>query len=215
MKALRSITIAGLAMFLLSSAVKAAGHSQATDAVFAQAVEAVRAKDYGTAVDIFRDLAQQGEADAQFNFALLLKAGLGRPKNYEDAYYWFVLSMLGNEQRAEPMVNELSDLLPPSVKTEIYERISERLDQQLAAGNKRAIMKYAGLHANFLLEPDIETAYVWYSIGQALGLRGANEGTVAMSHLLEPEALIAAQRRALDDFESSEFAVRPAPSTIE
>lgn len=212
---LRSITIAGLAMFLLSSTVKAAGHSQATDAVFAQAVEAVRAKDYGTAVHIFRDLAQQGEADAQFNFALLLKAGLGRPKNYEDAYYWFVLSMLGNEQRAEPMVNELSDLLPPSVKTEIYERISERLDQQLAVGDKRAIMKYAGLHANFLLEPDIETAYVWYSIGQALGLRGASEGTVAMSDLLEPEALIAAQRRALDDFESSEFAARPAPSTIE
>lgn len=212
---LRSITIAGLTMFLLSSAVKAAGHSQATDAVFAQAVEAVRAKDYGTAVDIFRDLAQQGEADAQFNFALLLKAGLGRPKNYEDAYYWFVLSMLGNEQRAEPMVDELSDLLPPPVKTEIYERISERLDQQLAVGNKRAIMKYAGLHANFLLEPDIETAYVWYSIGQALGLRGANEGTLAMSDLLEPEALIAAQRRALDDFESSEFAAQPAPSTIE
>ena len=215
MKVLQPIAVAGLALFLLSSAVQAVGHSQATDAVFSEAVEAVRAKDYVTAVDIFRDLAQQGEADAQFNFGLLLKAGLGRPKNYEDAYYWFVLSMLGNEQRAEPMVDELSGLLPPPVQTEIYERISERLDQQLAVGNKRAIIKYAGLHANFLLEPDIETAYVWYSIGQALGLKGANEGTAAMSDLLEPEALIAAQRRALDDFESSEFAPQPAHSTIE
>ena len=215
MKVLQVIIVAGLALIVSSPATKAMGHSQATDAVFAQAVEAVRAKEYGSAVDIFSDLSEQGEADAQFNLALLLKAGLGRPKNYEDAYFWFVLSLLGNEQRAEPMVDELSDLLPPPVQTEIYERISERLDQQLAVGNKRAIMKYAGLHANFLIEPDIETAYVWYSIGQALGLRGANDGTAAMSALLEPEALIAAQRRALDDFESSEFAAQPSQDTIE
>lgn len=215
MKVLQLIVIAGLALIVSSPATKAMGHSQATDAVFSQAVEAVRAKEYGSAVDIFRDLSEQGEADAQFNLALLLKAGLGRPKNYEDAYFWFVLSLLGNERRAEPMVDELSDLLPPPVQTEIYERISERLDQQLAAGNKRAIMKYAGLHADFLIEPDIETAYVWYSIGQALGLRGANDGTASMSALLEPEALIAAQRRALDDFESSEFATQPSQDTIE
>jgi hypothetical protein len=36
-----------------------------------------------------------------------------------------------------------------------------------------------------------------------------------MSALLEPEALIAAQRRALDDFESSEFATQPSRDTIE
>lgn len=195
-----------LVCFLLAGIPSAGADTDAMDEPFAQAVEAVRNKEYSTAHTIFGALAERGAPDAQFNIGLLLKAGLGRPQNFEEAYFWFVLSSLGNERRADPMVTEISDLLPQAVQGEVFARIITRLDAQLAEGNQRAIMKYAKLHADFLFEPDIETAYVWYSIGQALGLRGASAGTVAMSELLEPEALIAAQRRAQQDFDASQFA---------
>lgn len=190
-------------MALVDPAIAAA---EAADAAFAQAVSAVRDKNYGLALQLFAPLAEAGAADAQFNLALLKKAGLGQPRNYVDAYYWAVLSDLGREQRAARMVSELAGNLPEPAQADVYARITNRLDAQLAEGTKSAIMKYARLHAEFLAEPDFETAYIWYSIAQALGVWGASEGTSEMASQLEPEALIAAQSKALDVFNASPFA---------
>jgi TPR repeat protein len=183
------------------------------DAAFDLAVEAVHTRNYSEAIAGFRPLAEHGAADAQFNMALLLKAGLGQPRNYLEAYYWAVLSDLGNERRAQAMVSELSGFLPVEARAGVYDRLLARLEAQLEAGERAAIMKYARLYAEFLEEPDLERAYIWYSIAQALGIRGGAAGSAALSDQLEPDALIAAQTKAADVFSASLFS-KPTASAV-
>ena len=185
------------------------------DAAFDLAVEAVHSRNYAEAIAGFRPLAEHGAADAQFNMALLLKAGLGQPRNYLEAYYWAVLSDLGNERRAQAMVSELSEFLPVEARAGVYDRLLARLEVQLEAGERSAIMKYARLYAEFLEEPDLERAYIWYSIAQALGIRGGADGSAALSDQLEPDALIAAQTKAAAAFSASLFSQPTASSGSE
>lgn len=172
---------------------------------FDAAVLAVHEKDYRNALLLFRPLAEGDAADAQFNLALLVKAGLGQPRNYTDAYYWAVLSDLGREHRAKRMVEELGSLLPAETLTGVHERILNRLRKQLEEGRADAILKYARMQAEFMAEPDLEQAYVWYSIAQALGQRGGFEGSASVAEQLEMDALITAQNVALGVFEQSVF----------
>jgi TPR repeat protein len=176
-------------------------------------VAAVHTRSYSEAIAGFRPLAEHGAADAQFNMALLLKAGLGQPRNYLEAYYWAVLSDLGNERRAQTLVSELSGFLPVEARARVYDRLLARLEAQLEAGERAAIMKYARLCAEFLDETDSERAYIWYSIAQALGIRGGAAGSAALSDQLEPDALIAAQTKAADVFSASLFS-KPTASSV-
>jgi len=58
----------------------------------------------------------------------------------------------------------------------------------------------------FLTEPDYETAYIWYSIAQAMGIKGGFEGSRDVAGYLESVDLIAAQNKSVEIFESSAFA---------
>jgi hypothetical protein len=62
------------------------------------------------------------------------------------------------------------------------------------------------LHFEFLQEPDYETAYIWYSIAQALGIKGGFEGSRDVANYLESIDLIAAQNKSVEIFENSAFA---------
>lgn len=205
-----------LALLLCLSAPEPAfAMDEDTDAAFDLAVEAVHAHNYSEAIEGFRPLAEHGAADAQFNMALLLKAGLGQPRNYLEAYYWAVLSDLGSERRAKALVSELSDFLPVEAREGVYNRLLERLEGQLEASERSAIMKYARLNAEFLEEPNLEQAYIWYSIAQALGIHGGAAGSADLSDQLEPDALIAAQTKAADAFSASLFSQPTASSGSE
>lgn len=200
----------GLSVTLLGAPVLSQQSELSADERFDLAVEAVHAGDYAVAISGFTALAETDAPDAQFNLALLLKTGLGQPKNYIGAYYWAVLSDLGREHRAVKMVTELAAFLPVEKRSEVHQRIIKRLSDQLADGNRSAILKYARIHAEFLEEPDFETAYIWYSIAQALAIRGGAQGSAAMVDNMEPAALIAAQAKAQEIFLGSPFGQRNA-----
>ena len=55
---------------------------------FENAVKLVAEKKYLEAVDGFKNLAELGLPEAQFNLALLNLNGLGAPKNFKNALYW-------------------------------------------------------------------------------------------------------------------------------
>ena len=131
---------------------------------------------------------------------------MGQPRNYSEAYYWAVLSDLGGEPRAETLVSELADILPAEDIDSNHSRILDRLTKQLSDGTSQAIIKFARLHFEFLTEPDYETAYVWYSIAQAMGIKGGFEGSRGVADYLESVDLIAAQNKSVEIFESSAFA---------
>ena len=79
---------------LLAQPVFAHNHADNTsahlhgDKSFNTAVEAVRAKDYQKAVLIFEAHAIAMQPDAQYNLAVLLKSGKGRPQDFRQALVW-------------------------------------------------------------------------------------------------------------------------------
>jgi len=195
-----------LAFLLLPSFLSANTHETDADQQFEEAVTAVHEKAYRKALMLFKTLAEDDISDAQFNAALLIKAGMGQPRNYSEAYYWAVLSDLGGEPRAETLVSELADILPADDIDSNHSRILDRLTKQLSDGKSQAIIKFARLHFEFLTEPDYETAYIWYSIAQAMGIKGGFEGSRGVADYLESVDLIAAQNKSVEIFESSAFA---------
>ena len=59
------------------------------DAEFARALAAFERSDYQTAGDMFRKLAEQGQAEAQRFLGQMFDKGLGVPKNYSKAVDWY------------------------------------------------------------------------------------------------------------------------------
>ena len=51
--------------------------------------KAHKAGDYKTAVELWRPLAEQGVADAQFNLGVAYHAGQGVPQNTQEAIKWY------------------------------------------------------------------------------------------------------------------------------
>jgi uncharacterized protein len=194
------------AFLLLPSFLSANTHETDADQQFEEAVTAVHEKAYRKALMLFKTLAEDDISDAQFNAALLIKAGMGQPRNYSEAYYWAVLSDLGGEPRAKTLVSELVDILPAEDIDSNHSRILDRLTKQLSDGTSQAIIKFARLHFEFLSEPDYKTAYIWYSIAQAMGIKGGFEGSRDVAEYLESVDLIAAQNKSVEIFESSAFA---------
>ena len=54
--------------------------------------DALERGDYATALKELTPLAEQGNADAQYNLGLMYKNGLGVPQDYKTAVKWFTLA---------------------------------------------------------------------------------------------------------------------------
>ena len=53
-----------------------------------EAKYALRIKDYDKAVELLRSLANESDADGQYQLASLYRSGLGVKKNHKKAVYW-------------------------------------------------------------------------------------------------------------------------------
>lgn len=71
----------------MAGAVLCIGIAAAGD--FAAGLAAYEKGDYATAVKEWQPLAEDGEAAAQFNLALLYHDGRGVPQDYRSAFRWF------------------------------------------------------------------------------------------------------------------------------
>lgn len=56
------------------------------------AVSAYRHRDFVTAAKLFRSLAKQGHARAQYNLGMLYRDGLGVPQDFVRAHMWYSMS---------------------------------------------------------------------------------------------------------------------------
>ncbi|MGA6943639.1 MAG: hypothetical protein WBV43_14345 [Pseudolabrys sp.] len=78
-------TLAAIILGLSFAAPMAAGPLEDADA-------ALKRRDYTTAVRLNRPLAEQGDANAQYNLGVFYDNGLGVPQDKVRAYMWFNLS---------------------------------------------------------------------------------------------------------------------------
>jgi len=188
---------------LLCSAALA--QESADDTAFAAATEAVRAHDFAHAISLFQPLAEKDMADAQYNLAVLYRLGRGFPQNFNEAYYWSALAVLGDGAYAADMVDELGGALPPKDRETVIDKIKTRLSAQIDAGDVAATRKLARLFMELLEEPDYPEAYLWFSICYALGNNACEEGRDEAAGELEAEALSAAQEKTAATFAASAF----------
>ena len=66
---------------------------------FIDAAEALEREDYETAYKLFLPLAEQGDADAQFNLGVMYYGGEGVPQDYAEAIkLWKLAAEQGDEE---------------------------------------------------------------------------------------------------------------------
>jgi TPR repeat protein len=175
------------------------------DALFDSATQAVRDRDFRTAVAHFETLAEADVPDAQYNLAVLLRAGRGRPQNHVEALYWSALSLLGGGDYAAEMVDDLLDALPTRAREDVIARLLARLTAQVEAGKITAPRQLARVYAELMVEPDAQMAYIWFSICYALGQNDCAEGRDDMADEIKAEDLIGVQAQANETFAALSF----------
>lgn len=174
---------------------------------FQSAVQAVQAKDFASATALFQTLAEADDYDAQFNLAILLRAGQGRPQNFVQALEWSLLAQLGGVERAIKLSADLSELVTTDAQAGVFERIDQRLRGRLDRGDPSAIMQYIEFNSAILPEPDMQTAYVWSLIAAALGLDNAAAKRDALMAELDADIILTLQDDAHALFDNQDMAI--------
>ena len=186
--------------FLVSPPSKA--QIDSSNATFNEAIQAVKDKDFRHAAKLFLIQAENDQHDAQYNLALLLEAGKGTPQNFTKALTWAWSAQLGGIQAAEELAEDLSDNIPQKSIEEVRKAVRARLEARIKAGSPDAVSQFATFHLQLLEEPDYETAYIWFSISAALGLKGALEARDDARNNVDDEKIIDLQSEAGMIYES-------------
>ena len=199
----------GFRALLLASAMVAGtpsfadSHSiDASDATFNEAVKAVKDKDFRHAMTLFTLQAENHQHDAQYNLALLLEAGKGAPQDFVSALDWAWSAQLGGITDAEELADGLADILPEGAIAAVRKSVATRLQARIDAGDAAAIPQFAAYQLTMLEEPNYETAYIWYSIAAALGLKGTLQARDDARENVEDERIIELQAEAGTIYES-------------
>ena len=201
-----SILILLISLTLGLSMVDANAESRKDDEAFSAAVQAVKAGDYSRALTLFEQQANKAKHDAQYNTAVLLQAGKGRPRNYPDALYWGWLAQLGGIEEAEDIANDMLNILTEDDVKAVRVRVDENLQSRLQNGEIEAISQFADYHLKMLEEPDYDTAYIWYSIAVALNIPDMIDRRDDTESEIEAKELARLQIEARELFEKYKFA---------
>ena len=172
-----------------------------SNVTFAEAVQAVKDKNYQHAVNLFELQAFAAQHDAQYNLALLLQSGKGRPQNYQQALFWAWSAYLGGIEPAKELSVDLKNTLPEDSLKMTREKLIETLTDRINAGDRSALMELALFYKEISEEPNFEEAYLWYSIASAFLLEGAILERNEAAGRVETKSLVELQDRAGTIFE--------------
>ena len=168
---------------------------------FQKGVEAVKNKEYAQAADIFEQLAITGDMDAQFNYAILVRNGLGRAQNYSEALYWTWLSYASGLEKADKVLEKILELVPEESHQQIRERVSLFILDKINSGDRAYLLNYGKYYLNILPEEDYNKSYLFYSIAAAFGEDGAKEKRDKILVDVDNEKIVEIQTQASDMFE--------------
>ena len=201
------INIAALAIALMISVAllmssPARSQIDKSNATFNEAMQAVKDKDFRHAAKLFLLQSENNQHDAQYNLAILLEAGKGVPQDFTKALIWAWSAQLGGIEAAEELAEDLTGYLPDKSIEEVREAVRARLEARIKEGSADAVSQFASFHLQMLDEPDYETAYIWFSISTALGLKGTLEARDDARDNVEEERLVELQREAGTIYES-------------
>ena len=90
-----------LAFLFLTLASPACTYREPHEEDFQAGMEAYSQRDYKTALDKWRPLAEDGNSSAQVNLGVMYYEGLGVPRDYEEALKWYKMAALKGHAEAE------------------------------------------------------------------------------------------------------------------
>ena len=167
-----------------------------SDRLFKTATDLVKERKYAEALTIFENLANNNEYDAQYNLAFLISSGKGTTKNYREALYWALLSMLGKIEKGEKLSEELIDILPEKEFEDVREEVLEHLIARFERKDADVLMQLGDFYLSVLEEEDFENAYLWFNVASAVGIENADEKRDKVEKKLEPDTIIKVQLAA-------------------
>jgi len=186
----------------VATPVSASDDIDTSNATFAEAIQAVKDRDFRHAIKLFRLQAEQNQHDAQYNLALLLESGKGAPQNFSEALVWAWSAKLGGIEASGDLAEDLLDMLPENAVDDVREKVKQRLEDRIDAGNAPAVYQLAQYHSEIVEEPDFEMAYIWYSISTAIGLPGSLEARDDARGNVDDEKIAELQDKAGTIYES-------------
>ena len=173
---------------------------------FHDAVQAVKDRDFQRAVQLFSALSQtaqyDGQYEAQFNLAVLLKQGKGRPQNHAEALYWARRAELGGIDKAKDFADSFSDRVTEDQHNEILVRIKTALLKEVDRGAIETLPQLATYHITLLDVYDYEQAYLWFALGAALDLPQQDIKRTEMEDELEIEQIATLQGKTTRLFDA-------------
>ena len=167
-----------------------------SDRLFKTATDLVKERKYAEALTIFENLANNNEYDAQYNLAFLISSGKGTTKNYREALYWALLSMLGKIEKGEKLSEELIEILPEKESEDVREEVLEHLIARFERKDADVLMQLGDFYLSVLEEEDFENAYLWFNVASAVGIENADEKRDKVEKKLEPDTIIKVQLAA-------------------
>jgi len=107
------MTIQRIAIGLVAVALFV-GSLTAHAADFDAGVKAYELGDYATALRIMQELADQGDAEAQYNLGLMYENGQGVTQDYVQAQMWFTLAAARGQKFARKSRDRLAKQMTPA-----------------------------------------------------------------------------------------------------
>ena len=151
--------------------------------------------DYATALRIFRQFADQGDADAQLNLGVMYERGKGVPQDYAAAVKWFQKAAGQGYASAQYIVGNMYDK-----GLGVTEDYAAALKWYRKAANQGYAPAQTSLGFMYSIGQgvtlDLVQAHMWYNLSSAKGNKIAGEVSDLLAKLMTPAQIAEAQRLA-------------------
>lgn len=159
-----------------------------------EAVAIYERGDYPAAMKAFRALADQGNANAQFNIAVMYEQGQGVTRDLAQAFKWYRLAAAQGFPQAQATVAMMYDK-GSGVERNPVEAVKWF---KLAAGQGNFIAQ-AALGSKYLFGRDVPVdyvrAYMWFSFASAAGSMSGTKGLELAAEKMTPAQIDEAKGR--------------------
>jgi len=149
--------------------------------------------DYTTAYKEFKTLAEQGNAEAQYQLAQMYHDGEGVPKDYFEAAKWYRQAAEQGDAAAQVELAELYKGVPG-----IMQNYAEVVNWYRKAAEQGDAYGQIGLGARYAfgegVPQDFVQAYMWFNLAAAKGSKPAQTLRDEMAEKMTPPQIAEAQR---------------------
>ena len=167
---------------------------------FVIAADAFQDGNYVEAAVRFGNLAVNGNAAAQYNYAMLVYKGVGAPSDFEEAWYWSWMARLAGIEKAVGLTGQIAGELGLEHEETLLLRLRNTFEKDALQGDATALSNMAIFLTEAQTDPDLAEGYVWALVAQALGRTDVQHIVKKANDELELNVKIESQKKAKSIF---------------